>query len=259
MTSVHLGRTALITGAGRGLGRASALRLASEGASVILVGRGAAALGQVAAEIKDAGGDALVITADLSDEADIARLAEQAGPVDILINNAAAEELWAGIVGAEISQWRDVFAVNVFAPVALISLIGARMSSRGRGVIVNMSSIGGTQPAPFLGTYSVSKAALDMVTRVAAMELAPAGVRVNGIASGITDMGKTHELLPPGLLADIGKIIPAKRLATERDIAAVVSFLCSDEADYINGHILTVDGAMTAGSWSTTTIVAASS
>jgi NAD(P)-dependent dehydrogenase (short-subunit alcohol dehydrogenase family) len=255
MDSRHAGRTALITGAGRGLGRACALRLAAEGASVVLVGRGTAALENVAADIAEAGGEARILAADLSDSADLARLVEDAGPVDILVNNAAAEEQWAGIVGADVSQWRDIFEVNVFAPVHLIGAFGAGMSSRGWGAIVNMSSIGGSQPAPFLGTYSASKAALDMVTRVAAMELAGSGVRVNGIASGITDMGKTYELLPPGLLTDVGRFIPAKRLANERDIAGAVSFLCSDDAGYVNGHVLTVDGAMTAGAWATTTIM----
>lgn len=255
MESRHTGRTALVTGAGRGLGRACATRLAAEGASVILVGRGAAALEHVALEIKEAGGNAQLLTADLADSADITRLVEEAGPVDILVNNAAADEQWAGIVGANISEWRNTFEVNIFAPVQLIGAFGAGMSSRGWGAIVNMSSIGGSQPAPFLGTYAASKAALDMMTRVAAMELAGSGVRVNGIASGITDMGKTYELLPPGLLEDVGRFIPAKRLANDRDIAGAVSFLCSDDASYVNGHVLTVDGAMTAGSWSTTTLM----
>lgn len=256
MTTRHTGRTALITGAGRGLGRACALRLAAEGAAPILVGRGAVALQEVAAEIKAAGGLARVLTADLADSADIARLADDAGPVDLLVNNAAAEEQWAGIVGADIAQWRDIFEVNVFAPVQLIGAFGGPMSQRGYGVIVNMSSIGGARAAaPMLGTYAASKAALDMVTRIAAMELAGSGVRVNSIASGITGMGKTYELLPPALLADIGRIIPAKRLGTARDIAGVVSFLCSDDASYVSGHVLTVDGAMTAGSWSTNTVM----
>ena len=132
------------------------------------------------------------------------------------------------------------------------------MSERGYGVIVNMSSIGGSQPAPFLATYSASKAALDMISRTAAMELASSGVRVNSIASGITDMGKTFELIPAALLADVGKIIPAARLGSERDIAAAVSYLCSDGAAYVNGQILTVDGAMTSGQWATTTVMTAS-
>lgn len=185
-------------------------------------------------------------------------LPTKAGPVDILVNNAAAEERWAGIVSADVDDWRNVFEINVFAPVSLINLFGAGMSARGWGVIVNMSSIGGAHPAPFLGTYSASKAGLDMITRVAAMELAGSGVRVNGIASGITDMGKTYELLPPSLLADVGRIIPAKRLGTERDIAGMVSFLCSDAAEYVNGQTLTVDGAMTAGLWAVTSIMTAS-
>jgi NAD(P)-dependent dehydrogenase (short-subunit alcohol dehydrogenase family) len=249
------GRTALITGAGRGLGRATAARLAAEGAETILVGRQEAPLQATAREIEDAGGAARVIAADLGRQDQLASLIDQAGAVDILINNAAAEEQWAGIVGADIANWRGVFEINVFAPVALIGAFSPGMSARGWGVIVNMSSIGGSHPAPYLGTYAASKAALDMVTRVAAMELAGSGVRVNGIASGITDMGKTHELLPASLLSDIGRIVPARRLGGERDIAGMVSFLCSADAEYVNGQTLTVDGAMTAGLWAVSTVM----
>lgn len=254
----HAGRTALVTGAGRGLGRAAAHRLAAEGATVIVVGRGREALKSVASEIVGAGGEASVLVADLSNDADVQRLRQKAGHVDILVNNAAAEEEWGPIVTADIDSWRAIFEVNVFAPVKLIRAFAPGMAERNFGVVINMSSIGGTQPAPFLATYGASKAALDMVSRTAAMELAGNGIRVNSIASGITDMGKTYELLPPGLLADIGKVIPAGRLANEDDVAAAVSYLCSDGAAYVNGQILTVDGAMTSGQWSTMTVMTAS-
>lgn len=254
----HNGRIALVTGAGRGLGRASARQLALEGATVVLVGRGRDALEAVAAEIEADGGKALVVVADVTSDADVERLQREAGAVDLLVNNAAAEEAWAPVAMADVEEWKRIFDVNVFAAVRLIKAFTPGMSERGFGVVVNMSSIGGSQPAPFLATYSASKAALDMVSRTAAMELASSGVRVNSIASGITDMGKTYELLPPGLLADVGRIIPAGRLGSASDIAAAVSYLCSDGAAYVNGQILTVDGAMTSGQWATTTVMATS-
>lgn len=223
---------------------------------MILVGRGVSALRAVADEIEATGGRSIAIAADVSSDSDVARLAAEAGPVDILVNNAAAEEQYAPVAMADIATWKTIFDVNVFAAVRLIAAFAPGMSERGFGVIINMSSIGGSQPAPFLATYGASKAALDMISRTAAMELAGTGVRVNSIGSGITDMGKTYELLPPGLLADIGKIIPAGRLANERDIAAAVSYLCSDGGAFVNGHVLTVDGAMTAGQWSTSTVLA---
>jgi NAD(P)-dependent dehydrogenase (short-subunit alcohol dehydrogenase family) len=230
--------------------------LASEGASTILVGRGVNALESVVAEIDAAGGVARAVTADVANADDVARLVVEAGQVDILVNNAAAKEQFMPVAMADIEAWKTIFDVNVFAAVRLIKPFAPGMSERGFGVVINMSSIGGSQPAPFLATYGASKAALDMVSRTAAMELAGSGVRVNGIASGITDMGKTYEMLPPGLIADIGKIIPAARLANERDIAAALSYLCSDGGAFVNGHVLTVDGAMTAGQWSTTTVMA---
>ncbi|WP_051574803.1 SDR family NAD(P)-dependent oxidoreductase [Mycobacterium sp. URHB0044] len=258
MERSHDGRAALVTGAGRGLGRASARRLAAEGADTVLVGRGRDALEAVAAEIEAAGGQARVITADVSNDAHVEGLCAEAGPIDILVNNAAAEEQWSPITMADLDAWKTIFDVNVFAAVRLMKAFAPGMSERGYGVVVNMSSIGGSQPAPFLATYSASKAALDMVSRTAAMELAGSGVRVNSIASGITDMGKTFELLPAGLLADVGRIIPAARLGNEDDIASAVSYLCSDGASYVNGQILTVDGAMTSGQWATTTVMMAS-
>lgn len=247
-----------MTGAGRGLGRASARRLAVEGATLVLVGRGREALETVAAEIEADGGTAHAAVTDVSSDADVARLQRDFGHIDILVNNAAAEEQWAPIALADIEAWKTIFDVNVFAAVRLMKAFTPGMSERGYGVVINMSSIGGSQPAPFLATYSASKAALDMVSRTAAMELAGSGVRVNSIASGITDMGKTYELLPPGLLADVGRIIPAARLGNAEDIAAAVSYLCSDGASYVNGQILTVDGAMTSGQWATTTVMTAS-
>lgn len=229
--------------------------LASEGASTILVGRGSNALESVVADIVAAGGVARAVTADVANDDDVVRLVSEAGQVDILVNNAAAEEQFMPVAMADIDSWKAIFDVNVFAAVRLIKAFAPGMAERGFGVVVNMSSIGGSQPAPFLATYAASKAALDMMTRTAAMELAGSGVRVNGIASGITDMGKTHEMLPDGLLTDIGKVIPAGRLADEHDIAAAVSYLCSDGGAYVNGHVLTVDGAMTAGQWSTMTVM----
>lgn len=229
--------------------------LASEGASTILVGRGSNALESVVADIVAAGGVARAVTADVANDDDVARLVSEAGAVDLLVNNAAAEEQYVPVAMADIDSWKQIFDVNVFAAVRLIKAFAPGMAERGFGVVVNMSSIGGSQPAPFLATYAASKAALDMMTRTAAMELAGSGVRVNGIASGITDMGKTHDMLPDGLLTDIGKVIPAGRLAGEHDIAAAVSYLCSDGGAYVNGHVLTVDGAMTAGQWSTMTVM----
>lgn len=221
----------------------------------MLVGRGREALDAVAAEIEADGGTARASVADVSSDAEVERLQVEFEHIDILVNNAAAEEQWASIALADLAVWKTIFDVNVFAAVRLMKAFTPGMSQRGHGVVVNMSSIGGSQPAPFLATYAASKAAMDMITRTAAMELAGSGVRVNSIASGITDMGKTYELLPPGLLADIGRIIPAARLGKADDIAAAISYLCSDGASYVNGQILTVDGAMTAGQWSTTTVM----
>ena len=198
---------------------------------MILVGRGRDALEAVAAEIDEAGGQAQGDhRGRVQSTRDVERLRGEAGPIDILVNNAAAEEQWAPITMADIDAWKTIFDVNVFAAVRLMKAFAPGMSERGYGVVVNMSSIGGSQPAPFLATYSASKAALDMVSRTAAMELAGSGVRVNSIASGITDMGKTYELLPPGLLADVGRIIPAARLGNRATTSRRPSRTCAATA-----------------------------
>jgi NAD(P)-dependent dehydrogenase (short-subunit alcohol dehydrogenase family) len=227
-----------------------ASRLAHDGVDVVLAGRQPDLLEEQAGQILSAGGRARTAVIDLTDLDAIPALAEAIGTVEILINNAASPEDWCPILERNDERWDVAFKTNLLAPLALIREFGSRMAHHG-GSIINISSIAGTDPAPFLGTYSVTKAALNMLTRIAAMELGSSGVRVNAVAPGVTDVGKTYELLPDGLLENLGAITPSGRLGTADEVADVVLWLAGPGSSFVNGQIITVDGAMTAGLWST--------
>ena len=250
------GRVALVTGASRGLGTAIAKRLAADGAEVVVTSRSVDKLDVVVADIVARGGRARATPADLSDLDAIPGVVNAVGAVDILVNNAAAPEEYMSVLQRNDKAWSEAIGTNLLAPLALIRECGLAMAAKGNGSIVNISSIAGHSPAPYLATYAVTKAAINMLTRVAAMELAQSGVRVNAVAPGITTEGKTAELISPELTANIGKVIPTGRFGAAEEISSLVAWLCSDEATYVSGQTYTVDGAMTAGLWTTFQVMA---
>ena len=238
------GRTALVTGAGRGIGAGIARAFAAAGASIVLVARSNAQLAAVAAEIAGFGGSARTITADLACAEDRERLVGEAGPVDILVNNAAVKQRYVRSTHFPEDYWREVFEVGFWAPVLLTRDLARKMGERGRGVVINITSTAGSRANPYLGHYCASKAALEMVTKCTAIELGRFGVRVVGIAPGTIDTDHHSLKDRPGMAAPVG------RIGTPEDVGRLALFLASDAASFASGHVYTLDGATAAGDFS---------
>jgi len=241
------GRIALVTGAGRGLGRAIALELARAGAAVALVGRSEPPLAAVAAEIQAAGGRAVVCAGDVGLPGDVARIAAHCtdvlGPVDVLVNNAGV--LSRGPVWAvDLATWEQALRTNLTGPYLLCQALAPAMRERRWGRIVNIASIT-AQTGGVSGSvaYSASKGGLLAFTRTLARDLAPFGVTVNAVAPGQIDTGMSDSLTPEQLRAVVA-LIPLGRLGSPAEIAATVRFLASEEAGYITGATLDVNGGI---------------
>jgi NAD(P)-dependent dehydrogenase (short-subunit alcohol dehydrogenase family) len=244
MSTRLTGKTALVTGSTSGLGRAIAVALASEGARVVVSGRDKERGAATVRQIVDAGGRAEFIAADLSAGAgaaqDLAVSATSAlgGVVDILVNNAA---IFPGATTAATDEatFDAVYTVNVKAPLFLTGVIGPAMAERGSGAIVNIGSWVALRGMPS-ALYASSKAAVESLTKAWTAEFGPSGVRVNAVSPGViaTDGTAPNRELQDGIAAGT----PAGRIGLPEEVAAAVVFLASDEAAFIQGAILPVDG-----------------
>jgi NAD(P)-dependent dehydrogenase (short-subunit alcohol dehydrogenase family) len=239
------GRIAVVTGASRGIGAAAAGALDRAGARVALVGRDPAALQATAGALTH---DPLVLTADLGDHTAPVRIIDDVldafGRVDILVNNAAAAARLA-TVDTDAALIDELLAVNVRAPLLLIAAVAPAMVAAGRGVIINLSSVSGLIGTPRRAAYAASKGALDAATRSLAIELGPAGVRVNSVAPGVVDTALwAKNKLIPGVVEAIEAQTPLRRWAQPEDVADVIAFLASDAARFITGETISVDGGM---------------
>jgi NAD(P)-dependent dehydrogenase (short-subunit alcohol dehydrogenase family) len=240
MNQLH-GRTALVTGATAGIGRATAIALAALGASVIVHGRNAERGELVVKDIKAAGGQARFVAADVSDPAQITRLVEQAGEVDVLINNAGRS--WFGpTADLDVATYDAMFDSNVRSAYLLTAAIAPTMAGRRTGSIVNIASMAGAVGLVGGAAYSATKASLSAMTRAWAAEFSPAGVRVNAVAPGpvYSDGASTEVIDALAATTLIG------RGAQPDEIAGVIAFLATDAARYITGATIAVDGGRTA-------------
>jgi len=253
------GRVAIVTGGGRGIGRAIARRFAAEGAAVVVAARSGGEIGAVAAEIQTSGGKAAAVQADLSREADCRKVVEGAreafGQVDILVNNAAIYGPVAPVEKYPLGDWDQVMAVNLRAPVALAQLVLPEMYARKSGAILNISTVGAKLAFAWSGAYTSSKAGLIGLTRVLAAEAARQGVRVNAICPGPVTETKMSKDLTREFAEQFGagsdeslkrmlQGILQGRPQTAEEIASAALFLVSDQASVITGQTLNVDGGM---------------
>jgi len=239
------GKLALVTGSTGGIGGETARLLASAGAEVVVSGRNAERGAATVRSITENGGAARFVAADLTDLASLRHLAEQAGDVDILVNNAAIFPV-APTVAQDPESFDTVLAANVRAPYFLTAALAPAMVAKGSGSIVNISTMAARIGMPGLSVYSATKAALESLTRTWAAEFSPAGVRVNTVAPGPTRTDMVLATMGEEGAGQVGKTTLLGRLANPREIAEVVYFLASDRASYLTGATIAVDAGRTA-------------
>ena len=243
------GRTALVTGSTSGIGKATALALAARGAHVLVVGRNEQRAEQVVAEIEGGGGSAayrLTTLGDLESARDLAGWATEAGDghVDILINNAGVAVLGPSSAATE-TEFDETFALNVKVPFFLVAELAPAMAERGWGSVVNISTMVASFGQAGMAMYGASRAALELLTKAWAAEYGPRGVRVNAVAPGPTRTALT-EAMPEEMISQLAALAPAGRVARPEELAAAIVFLASDDASFVHGVTLAVDGGRVA-------------
>jgi NAD(P)-dependent dehydrogenase (short-subunit alcohol dehydrogenase family) len=248
------GRVAIVTGGAGGIGAAAARRLVADGTRVVLVDRDEAALDRVAAEV----GAVSALVADVTDEAAVddyvRRAVAEHARVDLFFNNAGIEGRLASIMDLDVADFDRVMAVNARGVFLGLRAVMRQMREQGTGgAIVNTASMAGLRGGTLFGPYVASKHAVIGLTRTAALEGGPLGIRVNAVAPGFIDTRMQQSLLrqrwpddPEAAMATRSATIPLKRYGTAEEVANLVAWLLSDEAGYVTGGVSTIDAGLTA-------------
>lgn len=245
-------KVALITGGTRGIGLAVARTYLAAGASVVVASRKSKNVTAAVEALQNAGGKVAGFPAHTGSQEEVTALVSQTldtfGGIDILVNNAATNPHFGPILTAEESHWDKVLDVNVKGYFRMIKACAPVMQQRGGGKIINLASIAGRTPLPGMGVYSVSKAAVIMLTEVMAVELAPQGIQVNAIAPGLVKTQFSAALWQnPQIYEAVTKAIPQHRMAEPDEIAGMALYLASSASDFTTGATVVVDGGQLLG------------
>jgi NAD(P)-dependent dehydrogenase (short-subunit alcohol dehydrogenase family) len=243
------GRVVIVTGASRGIGRAIALRLAQAGARVVVCSRKQEGVEAVAGEIRSLGAEAVAVQAHIGRTDDVMTLVDRTlqafGRIDITVNNAATNPHFGTLLSASEEQWDKVLDTNTKGAFRLCKAVAPKMEAQGGGKIINLVSIAGLRPAPGMGLYGISKAALVLLTQQLAMELGPANIQVNAIAPGVIKTRFSQLLTEtPEISHGILARTPLGRFGEPEDVAELALFLASPASDYVTGAVLVVDGGL---------------
>jgi gluconate 5-dehydrogenase len=249
------GRVVLITGAGRGIGRAAAQRFAREGAALVLAARGTEETGALTEELRAQGATALAVAADMNDEAAVRALMEQAiaelGRIDVLLTCAAAGPAAAPTTDLTLEQWRAVLDVDLTGVFLACREAGRHMLRAGYGRIVNLTSFHVVATYPERSAYVAAKAGVAGLSRALAVEWGGRGVTVNTIAPGPIRTDRTAWFLANDPSAQTGMIgrTPTGRIAEAQEVAALAAYLSSEEAGHVTGQTIVIDGGWTSNAW----------
>jgi NAD(P)-dependent dehydrogenase (short-subunit alcohol dehydrogenase family) len=246
------GKVAIITGAGSGIGRASALRFAAEGAKLVL-GDKTGAVHETADAVKHAGGSATALQIDAGLESDVQSLVAAAiqtyGDLHIAFANAGISGGMAGIFDLTPEEWAEILRVNLIGPWLMVKHAGQAMKDGGKGgSIILTASVAGIRSGAGGPAYSASKAGVINLAKVSAQQMSETGVRVNAICPGLTETGMTKPTFDyakeKDVMHKVGRLNPLRRAAQPDELANVALFLASDQASYVNGQAIAVDGGL---------------